>query len=96
MKVVASQASFSVNDIKSMTPVQRINIFKQLQRREKSKFISIQQSKLQRLEGSFQAAANKSARGKEGSDKKAQNDKFVDIVRRQNFNSQGAYKLGNQ
>jgi hypothetical protein len=52
---------------------------------------------LQRLEGSFQVAANKSARGKEGMDKKAQNDKFVDIVRRQNINAQGgSYKLGNQ
>jgi len=33
--------SLTIQDIKTMTPAQRINIFKHLQRREKTKFINI-------------------------------------------------------
>jgi hypothetical protein len=40
-KPKAPHPGLAVSDIKVMTSVQRINIFKLLQRREKSKFIGI-------------------------------------------------------
>ncbi len=73
----------TVSDIKNMTQVQRVNIFKLLQRREKSKFINIQQQKFAKIEQSIMNQDSSADYFKKGEDGKG--EKFVDIVRKQNL-----------